>query len=454
MDMPLTDCGNARRFARMFGDKMRYNRKSGKWLAWDGKRWDESGGEEKAQLYCRGVAMELWKELGGTEPGDKRKKLYRHWTYTESASGIRNLLFVAKSEPGLAISPSDLNQDLWLLNCLDGTVDLRTGESKKHDPNDMITQLAQVECNASDTSISLWEATLNQWHPNDPETLDYLQRLAGSCLTGSIASRCMPIFWGGGHNGKNVFIETLMAIMGDYAGKVPDTLLEATGRDEHPTEIADLWGKRLMFASEPKKGTKLKINTVKAITGDKELKGRYMHRDFFSFKNTTKIIMATQHMPTVEEDTDAIWGRLYKIKWGQKFEGAKRDTYLGEKLMRERAGILQWAISGCLKWKAADCQLIPTAMIQTATQEYRVDQNPIHKFLECGFMLKPALTIPVEKMKVAWITWQQQAADCEGVTTRTFNALLRDLGLFQRTKKVNDEPVRCWFGIGARYEEK
>lgn len=442
-EIALTDCGNAIRFARLFGDLVRYNRKSRKWLAWDGKRWDESGGEEQAQLYCRGVAIELWKELGGTEPGDKRKALVRHWSYTESAAGIRNLLFVAKSQPGVGLDPSELNQDPWLFNCLDGTVNLRTGDVKDHDPNDLITQLAPVECRPAEAPVKLWLTVLNQWFPNDPEMIDYLQRLAGMCLTGSIIGRCMAIFWGGGYNGKNIFLEALMGVMGDYASKASTTLLESSRRDEHPTEVADMWGKRLMFASEPKKGSKLKVATVKAITGDKMMKGRFMHGNFFDFKNTTKIIMATQHMPAVEEDTDAIWDRLHKIKWGQQFKGAKRDTFLGEKLLAERAGILQWAIAGCLEWQAAGCQLVPTAMIQKDTQEYRIDQNPLTDFIKDECVIGLGCFVPLSALYSAYNGWGGNMG-----SLRNFNTYVRDLGYRSKERKINTKTVKCWMGLG------
>ena len=59
----------------------------------------------------------------------------------------------------------------------------------------------------------------------------------------------LPIFYGPGGNGKNVWLDTIMGILGPYAEEAPDGLVTAKTNVEHPTEIADLYGKRLIVAA-------------------------------------------------------------------------------------------------------------------------------------------------------------------------------------------------------------
>ncbi len=450
----LTDVGNARRYAQLYSNMVRWDKISGKWITWDGNRWDRNGGEDMAQRYCRGVAIQLCDELKDEPDSDARKRKFKHIIYTESASGIRNLLFVARSEPALTTNITDFDTDPWLFNCLNGTIDLHTGELKPHNPDNLITQLAQVNYIPNETPPEggwLWERCLSQWHPNEPETLDYLQRLAGICLTGDISARCFPIFWGEGHNGKNIFIEALMGLMGDYAMLAARSLLEACVREEHACEIAELVGKRLVFASEPKKGSKLKVALVKSITGDKELKGRFMHRNFFSFANTTKIIMATQHPPIIEEDTAAIWDRLHRLKWKATFIGASRDTHLGDKLQLERSHILTWAIKGCLKWQK-DHQLKPTMAIKKETEQYRNEQNPVNQFIEELFITGLGLSVPSILLERMWANWMLHSDNCSGLSIRDLKKFLRGMGFTSRAKKINNEVIWCWFGLGRRFD--
>src|SRR5512135_408992 len=59
----------------------------------------------------------------------------------ESAAGVAGALTLAGTEPGVAVAPELLDADPWLLNCRNGTLDLRTGELRDHDPVDLITKV-------------------------------------------------------------------------------------------------------------------------------------------------------------------------------------------------------------------------------------------------------------------------------------------------------------------------
>jgi putative DNA primase/helicase len=54
-------------------------------------------------------------------------------------------LHVARSEADIPVSPSELNANKWLLNCEIGTVDLRTGELRRHRLADLLTKMAPVD---------------------------------------------------------------------------------------------------------------------------------------------------------------------------------------------------------------------------------------------------------------------------------------------------------------------
>ena len=46
--------------------------------------------------------------------------------------------------PSVAISPDELDADPFLLNCPNGTLDLRTGELRGHDPADLLTKITRA----------------------------------------------------------------------------------------------------------------------------------------------------------------------------------------------------------------------------------------------------------------------------------------------------------------------
>ena len=59
----------------------------------------------------------------------------------ESAAGVAGALTLAGTEAGIVVTPDDLDADPFLLNCPNGTLDLRTGELRAHDPADLITKM-------------------------------------------------------------------------------------------------------------------------------------------------------------------------------------------------------------------------------------------------------------------------------------------------------------------------
>jgi putative DNA primase/helicase len=449
---PKTDMGNANMFADMFGEKVRYDHTTGKWLAWDGRRWARDGGEEKAQLYCRGIAMYWYQKLADCEEKEETQKLFRHWQYTASATGVRNLLFLAKSEPGISVSNLSIDQHPFLLNVLDGTIDLRTGEIKKHDPSDMITQLAPVEYGTGEgeRGTGKWTECLNTWHPEDDGTIEYLQKLMGYCLTGSTTSRCFPIFWGSGKNGKNVFLDTFREMMGDYASNAAETLVEANARSEHPTELADLWTKRLVLASEPKKGSKLKVGLVKRMTGDRVMKARFMRQDFFEFVPTHKVVMMTQNMPIIDETSDAIWDRIHKVQWGVRISEEKQNPNLTNELRAEWPGILRWAVRGCLEWQKPPGFLKMTRKIERDTHEYRNEQHPAKRFVEENFMVGAGMIVPCREVDKALAQWNEDSLMDRVLTKTEVVEYLRELKIVSKATWIGGTTVKAWRGMGVR----
>jgi putative DNA primase/helicase len=59
----------------------------------------------------------------------------------------------------------------------------------------------------------------------DVELQSYLQRVAGYCLTGSVAEHALFFFYGTGANGKSVFVNTLLGILSDYALTIGTAML-------------------------------------------------------------------------------------------------------------------------------------------------------------------------------------------------------------------------------------
>jgi putative DNA primase/helicase len=427
----LTDLGNAERFAAAAREELRFCHGLG-WLAWDGTRWGEDQRGRVITLagqVVRAMAREAM-ELG--DP-DKAQKL-RAWSKTsESRAKLESMVKLAEAQSPLAVTTADLDQGGMLLNTQTGTIDLRTGDCRLHQPSDLLTMIARTGYDP-DATCPRFDEFLLQIFEGDVELIEYVMRILSMCLTGDIREQLLPIFHGPGANGKSVLIDTVLHVMGDYAGLAPPHLLEQRQHQEHPTELADLRGKRLVVASELDDDAKLKLSLVKRLTGDHTIKGRKMRQDYIEFARTHKIILVTNNLPTFSEQTEAVWRRVRVIPFNYVVPEDRRDAKLLETLKAEAPGILNRLLQACRDWLRDG--LGQSSAVELATGVYRSEQDTIGWYVDRFCEVDPKAFTPWEQVWSHYETCcREQGA--EPLTKAEFQMALTRAGLGTVTQKVD-----------------
>jgi len=203
-----SDLGNAELLVELFGNQIRYVHLWRRWLIWDEQRWvpDLGGGIDR--LVSLAVRERL-RRAAELEDQKERKKEVAWAITSEAANRKSGALDWARSQPGVPILPKDLDADPWLLNVQNGTIELRTGKLRPHDPADLITKLAPVEYDPDVTSL-LWASFLDKITGGDDELKGFLQRTVGYSLTGDTSEEILFFVQGPTNTGKSSFIE------GDY----------------------------------------------------------------------------------------------------------------------------------------------------------------------------------------------------------------------------------------------
>ncbi len=438
----LTDLGNAGRLVARHGDVIRYCHPWSKWLVWDGRRWaiDQTAEVERlAKQTVRAMLAEA-----AAEPDDTiRKALTRHAISSEASQRIQAMLRLAQSEPGVPVLPAELDRDPWLLNVENGVIDLRTLDLKPHSRDDMITKLAPVTFDPAATCPT-WERAVTEAAAGRESLVGFRRRLAGYCLSGSVREHILAIFYGPGGNGKSTDLETVLALMGqDYAIKgAPEILLATKG--SHPTERADLCGKRLVVCVETDGGRRLAESLVKELSGGDTIRARRMREDFWQFNPTHKIILATNHKPVVRGTDNGIWRRLKLVPFDACFIG-REDRDMPEKLKAELPGILNWCLAGCVEWQ--DIGLGEPDEVRAATAEYRTEQDTVAAFVDEVCVTDETAKIRARDIYAAYRKWCEEAG--EYVMNRTrFGLALTERGLRKQTSNG------VWYvGIGLKLEQ-
>jgi len=426
---PLTDTGLAERFAKQHRDKIRYCHPWQKWVAWDGKRWraDDVGAAERlAKETARSILAEA-----AEEPDDEtRDAIVSFARSAESASRRTAMLKLARSEEGIPILPDALDRDPWLFNCDNGTIDLRTGELHHHRQNDLITKLSPVAYLA-DAESPTWQRFLCDIFNDNAELIGFIQRLAGYCLTADVREQVLTIFHGAGANGKSTLLDAIQgALGGDYAMQAPSDMLMARSNDQHPTEKADLFGRRLVVAIETNEGRRLDEALTKSLTGGDRIRARRMREDFWEFPPTHKLILACNHKPEIRGTDHATWRRVRLVPFNVVFDAEHQDKQLPAKLAAEREGILAWAVAGCLEWQRDGLGL--PGDVAAATESYRAEQDTVGEFVAQCCEVKPGARVRAGTLYGVYREWAERAGE-PVIPQRAFGRRMTERG-FERLK--------------------
>lgn len=447
-----TDVGNGKRFALYYGDRMRYCWTWGRWLVWDGKRWNLEAGDEQAKLLAKQISALILEEIRGQSVQFERESGGRWAFQSERSARVAATLEMACTEPQVSSYKRDYDNDVYLFNCQNGVLDLRNGGLLTQTPDLMLTQLAPVKFDEN-AKCPKWMEYLKTWMDGDDNKIEYLQRLMGSCLTGDTVGRTFPIFFGAGFNGKSTFLDTIDELMGDYSMQAPENLLEQSKIHTHPCDIASLMGKRLVIADETKKNMMLRTPLIKRMTGDRKLNARFMRQNYFEFVTTHKTILMTQNKPRITETTDAIWDRVALIEWPIRIEKEKRIPHLSEQLRSEWPGILNWLIEGCIKWQQAEGDLPKPEIIESATLQYRHDEDSLGDFFEEYIIFDlPENRVRRADVRKIYNKWAAQNNIKYPLSARSLNEELRNRGVRDSVQKINGKTCQCWLSIGIKDE--
>jgi len=436
-----TDLGNAERFAAFAGDRFRYVHAWSSWLFFDGKRWvkDADGGVVR---WCRDMLRAMAAEARAIEVPEERGPLVKHALDSESSHRVTATSQLARAL--LPVSNEALDQQPDLFNCESGTVDLRTGVMRDHERDDLLTRLAPVAF-ADGVGCPRWEDFLLRCMGGDPELVGFLQRAVGYSLTGHTSEQVLFLLYGTGANGKSTFLETLRALLGDYATQADFTTFLKREGEGVRNDLARLVGTRFVSAVEADAGAPLAEALVKQVTGGDIITARFLFREFFEFRPTFKLWLAANHKPTVRGTDHGIWRRIRLVPFTVTIPKRERDPRLLEKLRTELPGILTWAVRGALEWRERG--LAAPAAVLAATASYQSEMDAFGGFLADCCVEQAGGMATAKELYEAYQDW------CEGNGERARSKKALAMGLRERGfQPTRTKRARGWAGLRLRSE--
>ena len=378
------DIANSKLFAKHVRNHLLWNSTKQVWMYFSKGVWllCERGEEVK---FAKKVADALWNKVCELlrEKGPD-SNIAKGWLANakrlQNQNGIQAMLELAKSEPGMTETQSCFDMNPWLICVHNGVYDLKAARLMPHDPS----QLHSRSVNASVIEGAVcptFEKFIDDIFLGDKDTIKYVQRFLGYCLTAVVSEDKMAFAYGIGANGKSVLANVMQEVLGTYCMTAPASLLEVQKASTGPrSDVARIAGARLVLANETNEGKPWDSQIIKQLVSTERIATRFLYGEYFEFEPSSKIFVRGNHKPTIQDSGDGMWRRLDLWPFERQFAESERDPELKDKLLLERDGILNWLIKGCHDWQSTG--LKQSQRITNASNTFRSDSDVFSQWIE------------------------------------------------------------------------
>jgi putative DNA primase/helicase len=385
-----SDRHNAERLYEAYHDSVIYVKGLG-WHIWDGTRWVMDDDDSKIISLASDVMLAWRNEVLESikDPSmDKRRfdsgMAMVAWTVSSQNNGRLSAMVDLAKGLFKRLEADEMNppHSNFLLNFQNGTLDLKTGELRSHNPEDLITRIIKHNYNP-DAECSFWEHTLRLALDNDQEMVDFVQRGFGYSISGSTAEQCFFVCWGkDGNNGKSTILEAVGRILDKYANSAdPKFIISGTNDNFKYSVVAKLAGARFVNTNELEEKDKLNETTIKQITGGDTVQACKKFKEPFEYRPIYKLWMRTNEKPRISGTNTAIWRRVMLVPFDQPIPPHLRKSrdYVDEMLDAEAEGILAWMVRGFQEWQKQG--LNPPEKCTAAVNTYKAEMDVVTEFL-------------------------------------------------------------------------
>jgi len=323
------------------------------------------------------------------------------------------------------IKSMDTNKHLLCFN--NGVIDFNTKEFRDGYPQDYITKTTRI--NYSPFQPESCPETVVQIHDfmdklfPIPELNKYMWNHLASCLIGSNKNQTFNVYHGSGSNGKSILADVMSAVLGDYKGTVPITLVtekrNAIGGTS--SEIMQLKGIRYAVMNEPSKGMKLNEGIMKELTGGDPIQGRALYSESETFEPQFNLVVCTNNLFDIESNDDGTWRRIRKCDFVSKFinedEPHTDETpyiFPKDKTLKEKIPLFAPVFASMLvkiafetEGNVPDCEYV-----LNASNKYRIGQDHIAAFVSENIVKTGDTKDRIKKQELAqhfkfWFTQEQ-----------------------------------------------
>lgn len=308
------------------------------WYVYKNHRWHE---DDAGCTLRMKIPVDVWKEYSNFIIVMQQKSLNseiqvdqdRYMGYAKKLMDVARKLKLTNFKDSIMKECSEvfyqpdfeekLDSNLSLIGFENGVYDLDNKEFRDGRPEDYIsftTGNEYIPYDPDHPAIHGVQTYLQQVITNY-DVREYVLKLLGSFLHGSIKDQKFYIWTGSGSNSKSKLIELFEKSYGDYCCKFPITLLtqKRAASNAANSEVARSKGKRFASLQEPSEDEQINIGLMKEYSGGDRIMARQIYKEPIEFNPQFKMLLLCNHLPNVPSDDGGTWRRIRVVEFKSKF---------------------------------------------------------------------------------------------------------------------------------------
>jgi putative DNA primase/helicase len=347
---------------------------------------------------------------------------------------------------------TDLNDVLYapedIVSFRNRLLHLSGRELVAHTPQLFVVNTLDFDYDPQAAAPTNWFAFLNSVWPDDPEVIDTLQEIFGYLLTADTRQQKIFLIVGPKRSGKGTIARVLTHMLGAANVVAPTLASLSTNFGLQP-----LIGKPAAIISDARLGGRSDLAAVVerllTISGEDRLTIDRKYREAWHGSLPTRFLILSNELPRLTDASGALAGRFVPLVMQQSFYGHE-DHGLGERLLPERPGILNWSLVGLDRLRRRGHFVVPKSSAE-AQQELEDLSSPIGAFLREKCVVAPGQEVELDNLYRAWVGWCH-ASNRLPSTPQTFGRDLRAAvsALKVSNRRLGPAQKRFYKGVGLQ----
>jgi P4 family phage/plasmid primase-like protien len=335
-----------------------------------------------------------------------------------------------------------LDSNPYLLGFTNGVLDLKALEFRAGKCDDYISMSCNyefTEYRQTDEEIVEVQRFFKTIFP-DKELRNYFLEWCSMLLVGGNEAKTFMVAQGEGDNGKSVAIDFLEYALGDYAVKLPTSLLigKRTQSSQATPELARCKGARLATLQEPEGSDTINSGILKELSGNDKIFVRGLFEAGKEIRPMLKLIFICNKLPKLTADDQATWNRVRRLVFESKFPAnpvdvpktvkeqiAKkifpRDPRMSEKIEQWKPALMYLLFLYYRKIVASGNKYIREPQkVKDATTDYRQDNDYYLQFITENLVKDPLGNIQIKEAYEMFRNWFTTSQGGKPPTSKDF----------------------------------